>query len=129
MKKILQTIILFVLTSNVFGQVATIKVRRIDSSSCDYKFVANNDIADKMLRLSKFMFSSPDKFKSKTADEIRSKLRLIREKPYYVNKFYFDSLIKDVCVVNKFKLTKIEVKSSEDTSHIQINFTYNKIKK
>jgi len=129
MKKYLLLILIFSLTTNVFGQIKTIKVRRIDSTSCDYKFIADKNVADKFLRLNVFTFSSPDKLQRKTADEVRGKIRFLKEKTFYVNKLYFDSLIKDVCIVNKFKLTKVEIKESGDTNHIHIDLTYKKIKK
>ena len=130
MKKPLQTIIFFLLLSPLIGQVETIKVRRFDSIACDYKFIVTNDLADKMLRLSMYQFASPDKLTKNTVYDIRSKLRyFIREKPFFINKFYFDSVFKDVCIVNKFHLTKVEIKSYEDTNHFQIKMTYKKIKK
>lgn len=129
MNKLSQTTILFLLTSSLIGQVVKLKVRRPDSLVCDYKFFATTDVADKMLRLAMYQFVSPDKLKKNTIDDIRLKLRFVREKPFYINKLYFDSVFKAVCIVNKFQLTKVEIKSSEDTNHFQIKMTYKKIKK
>jgi hypothetical protein len=129
MKKYFFFILISSLTTIISAQINKIRIQRIDSTSCDYKFIAEKSVSGKFLRLSLYRFSSPDKFKLKTAEGIRTKLGFIRERPYYINKLYFDSLMKNVCIYDKFKLTKVEIKQSGDTNHIQIEMTYRKIKK
>ena len=115
---------ILLLSTNLHGQINTIKVRHADSSLCAYKFIADLRLTDKIFRLSKFTFSSPDKLTKKTANNIRSRLRLISEKSVYVNKFYFDSLASNICLVNKFKLIEIEIKQVSDSSHVRIDFRF-----
>jgi hypothetical protein len=84
---------------------------------------------DKVYKIDFYKFTSPDKLKKNTIDNIRLNIRLVREKTLLINKPYFDSLVTNVCIINKFKLNKIEIKKSGDSEHIEINFNYKKIKK
>jgi hypothetical protein len=127
--KIPISIIIFLLTSSLLGQVQKIKIKRFDTLICDYKFVAAPEIMNKIYRIDFFKFTSSDKLKKNTTNVIRLNLSLVREKALFINKLYFDSLVRNVCIINKFKLNKIEVKQYGDTEHIMIDFNYKKIKK
>ncbi len=83
---------------------------------------------NKMYRLSRYRFISPDNLKRKTVNNARLKLRLAREKTLFINKLYFDSLVNNACIVNKFKLSKIEIKPASDTNYVELSFTYKKMK-
>jgi hypothetical protein len=127
--KVQTSIILILLALSLHSQVQKIKIKKVDTLTCNYKFIADSSMIDKVYKIDFYKFTSPDKLKKNTIDNIRLNIRLVREKTLLINKPYFDSLVTNVCIINKFKLNKIEIKKSGDSEHIEINFNYKKIKK
>lgn len=126
--RILIIVVLFVLAPSLFGQVQKIHIKRPDTLKCDYAFVAAPGLMNKMYRLSRYRFISPNNLKRKTINNARLKLRLASGKALFINKLYFDSLVNNACIVNKFKLSKIEIKPASDTNYVELSFTYKKMK-
>lgn len=128
--RILTFILLFILSTDILGQVTKIKIKRaenVDSTFCDFKFTADTSLINKTYRLEKFAFKCEDKMSNKIAEEIRTKLgRPMREKQYYISRPSVAEFVKNACEVKKFVLQKVEVKQGSDIQYIVLIFTYKK---